>query len=114
MRIAAITVLGLLGLFLSWRSADAATLTQSFEKTYPLRSGGELQLRNINGGVTVEAWDKDEVRVEAQKKVKGSSDDAVRRAINETRIEVTPTAGGLKIDTIHPKRTDGFFGWLSG
>jgi DUF4097 and DUF4098 domain-containing protein YvlB len=93
-------------------SASAATLKENFDKTIPLKPGSQVTLRNINGGVTFEAWDRDEVRIEAEKKVKAGSDEAVRKAMSQVRIEVTPGAGGLRIETKVPKNGDGLFAWL--
>jgi Putative adhesin len=92
-------------------SVNAATLKENFDKTIPLKAGS-VTLRNINGAVTFEAWDRDEVRVEAEKKVKAGTDGAARKAMSQVRIEVTPSAGGLRIETKMPKQGSGFFDWL--
>ena len=42
-------------------------VTREFAQTYPLRSGGSLELNNVNGTVHIEAWDKDVVEVRAVK-----------------------------------------------
>ncbi|MBA3354157.1 MAG: DUF4097 family beta strand repeat protein, partial [Blastocatellia bacterium] len=54
------------------RSVPAAEIvvgdeTEKFEQTYPLSRNGNVRVSNINGSVTVEAWDRDEVRLEATK-----------------------------------------------
>jgi DUF4097 and DUF4098 domain-containing protein YvlB len=95
-------------------SASAATLKENFDKTFPLSPGSEVTLRNVNGAVTFEAWDRNEVRVEAEKRVKAGSDDAARKAMGQVRIEVTPGSGGLRIETRLPKRGDGVFDWIFG
>jgi DUF4097 and DUF4098 domain-containing protein YvlB len=93
-------------------AASAATLKENFDKTIPLKPGSAVTLRNVNGGVTVEAWDRGEVRIEAEKKVKAGTDEAARKTMSQVRIEVTPGAGGLRIETKIPKNGDGFFAWL--
>lgn len=90
------------------------TVKETFLKTYPLQAGGELRVENTNGGITVEAWDRNEVRVEAVKQVKAESAEKAREAMKALRIEVTPSAGALQILTRYPKKGDGFFDWLSG
>jgi len=107
-------VLGILGLVFCGGNAEAATRTENFAKSYPLGAGGEVQLRNVNGGVTLEAWDRNEVRVEAEKKARGRDDAAIRKALQEIRIEVSRTAGGLRIETRLPSRKNGFLDWLTG
>ena len=41
--------------------------TEKFDKTYPLSANGRVSLSNVNGSVVVEAWDRNEVRVEYTK-----------------------------------------------
>src|SRR5687768_18562091 len=40
---------------------------EKFEQTYPLSKNGNVSVSNVNGSITVEAWDRDEVRLEATK-----------------------------------------------
>jgi DUF4097 and DUF4098 domain-containing protein YvlB len=41
--------------------------TEKFEQTYPISRNGRVSVQNVNGSITVEAWDRDEVRLEATK-----------------------------------------------
>jgi DUF4097 and DUF4098 domain-containing protein YvlB len=41
--------------------------TERFEQTYPLLANGKVSVSNVNGSITVEAWDRNEVRLEAVK-----------------------------------------------
>jgi DUF4097 and DUF4098 domain-containing protein YvlB len=104
-------------LALAWTSSAQAaeTVKETFQKTYPLQAGGELRVENANGGITVEAWDRNEVQVEAIKQVRAESAEKAREAMKALRIEVKPSAGALQILTKYPKNEgDGFFDWLSG
>jgi len=94
----------LCGLLLVGAAAHAATVKDRFDQTVPLRPGSEVRLTNVNGGVTFEAWDRSEVRIEAEKRVKAGSDEAARKLMGQIRIEVANTASGLRIDTRLPKR----------
>ncbi|MEJ7846915.1 MAG: DUF4097 family beta strand repeat-containing protein [Pyrinomonadaceae bacterium] len=40
---------------------------EKFDQTYPLNANGRLSVSNVNGSITVEAWDKNEVRLEVTK-----------------------------------------------
>jgi putative adhesin len=104
----------LLGLIFAGTAAGAATLKQPFEKSYPLKAGGAFAIHNVNGGVDVEAWDRDEVRVVAEKKVRAGSEATAKKILDQVRIEATPSAGSLRIDTKLPRRHEGLFDWLSG
>ncbi|HVR99397.1 MAG TPA: DUF4097 family beta strand repeat-containing protein [Thermoanaerobaculia bacterium] len=106
-------VAGLILTVFAWRAAEAATLTEKFDKTYSVKSNGDVELHNVNGSVTVEAWDQNHVRVQAEKKVK-ADDDKARELMKQLQIEVTETGGGLRIVTRMPKRNGGLFDWMSG
>jgi Putative adhesin len=102
-------------LLLTGTAARAVELKERFDRTVPLRSGSKVELSNVNGGATFVAWDRDEVRVEAEKKVKAGNADEAQRVMKQIRIEVTQTAGGgLRIETKTPRRENGFFDWLYG
>lgn len=94
--------------------ALAATASETFEATYPFAPGDELAIDNVNGSIEVEAWDRDEVRVEAEKKVKASSRERAEEALAELTVEVRESPGRLEISTESPRGTDGFLAWLTG
>ncbi|HWM95112.1 MAG TPA: DUF4097 family beta strand repeat-containing protein [Thermoanaerobaculia bacterium] len=110
--------LAILALALTWTSATsleaAETVKETFQKSYPLQSGGELSVENRNGGITVEAWDRNEVQVVAVKQVKAGSGEKAREAMKKIKIDVQSGAGAVRIATRLPKEGDGFFDWLSG
>ena len=99
----------LCGLLLVGAAAHAVTVKDRFDKTVPLRPGSEVRLTNDNGGVTFEAWDRPEVRIEAEKQVRAGSDAVARKLLSQIRIEVANTPSGLRIDTRLPKREEGSF-----
>ena len=41
--------------------------TEKFEQTYPLSANGRVSVSNVNGSIVVEAWDRNEVHLEATK-----------------------------------------------
>lgn len=97
-------------------TAFGATLTENIDKTFDVKPGAEVRLTNVNGGITITAWDQPRVRVVAEKQVKGSRDDA-QEALKELRVEIQPQGGGLVINTRYPKDNEGIaslFSWLSG
>lgn len=95
-------------------TAWAATLTEHFDKSYPLRSGGSFIVKNVNGAVTVEGWDQQQVQINAVKEVRAESDGDARQAMSHVTIEVTETAGNLRVETKMPRRGEGFWDLLSG
>ena len=41
--------------------------TERFEQTYPLSANGKVSVSNVNGSITIEAWDRNEVKLEVTK-----------------------------------------------
>lgn len=104
-------ILPLCGLLLAGAIAHqaqaATTLKESFDQTVPLRAGSEVRLTNVNGRVTFEAWDRGEVRIEAEKQVRAGDADKARKLMSQIKIEVTPGPAGLRIDTRIPRHEEG-------
>lgn len=96
-------------------AAGAETLTEKLDRTVPFQAGSQLRLSNVNGAVTLEAWDRNEVHIMAEKKVKAGDADVARKYMSQLKINITQDAGGLRIDTQYPRRQgDGFFDWMFG
>lgn len=77
---------------------SAARVTEKFSQTYPLAATGTVSLSNINGTVVIEAWDRDEVAIEAEKIAR--DEDALARA----KIVIDHTPDRIAIKTEHQKR----------
>lgn len=99
----------LCGLLLVGAAAQAVTLKDRFEQTVPLKPGAEVRLSNENGGVTFEAWDRNEVHIVAEKQVRAGSSDQARKLMSQIKIDVVPGPSGLRIDTHMPKRGESGF-----
>ena len=105
----------LIAAILAAGAAGAETLTEKLDRTVPLQAGSQVRLSNVNGAVTLEAWDRNEVRIEAEKKVKSGDADVARKYMSQLKINITQEAGGLRIDTQYPRRQGGgFFDWMFG
>jgi len=90
--------LGLLPLLLCGNSVFANVITSAhvdFRQTYSLGPGGRVAIQNLYGDVSITAWDRDDVLVEA---IKRSSDP---RRLDDARIVVEPSASGLSIHTAY-------------
>jgi len=57
--------------------------TERFDQTYPLNAGGRVSVSNVNGSVTIEAWDRNEVKLEYVK----TADTKERLSDLEVRID---------------------------
>ena len=84
--------------------------TEHFDQTYPLTANGRVNLSNVNGGVTVEAWDRNEVRVEYTK----TADSKERLSDVNVRIDSRADAISIETDYDNWKRdnnNNGDHGW---
>jgi DUF4097 and DUF4098 domain-containing protein YvlB len=73
-------------------------LTEEFHQTYPLSATGRVAIENINGGVRVSVWDRNEVKVDAIKTAR------TREQLEEVQIEVVNTTDSVRIKTKCPDR----------
>lgn len=97
-------------------SASGATLTETIDKTFDVKPGSSVVLKNMNGGITISSWDQPRVRVLAVKEAKGDREDA-NEAMRELKVQITPRNGGLSITTDYPEHHNGvasIFDWLTG
>jgi hypothetical protein len=97
-------------------TALAVELKETIDRTFDVRPGAMVALKNVNGSITIGSWDQPRVRVIALKEVEGGRESA-RDAMKELRVDLQPRDGGLVVTTHYPKEHDGigsFFDWLSG
>jgi DUF4097 and DUF4098 domain-containing protein YvlB len=78
-------------------------VTEEFHQTYPLNAGGSVALSNINGGVHVVAWDRNEVKVDAVKRA------YTQERLREAKINVDADANSVQIETEYPE-----YNWQRG
>ena len=78
-------------------ASAAAQVTEEFHRTVPLSSNGRVSLENINGGVTITGWERNEVQIDAVKKATS------QQKLNEARIEVDASGDAVRIRTRYPE-----------
>jgi DUF4097 and DUF4098 domain-containing protein YvlB len=74
--------------------AVRGSVTETITQNYPLTAEGTVALSNINGDVTIKAWDKNEVAIEAVKKAENAGD----LAKIHVKIEAGPNRIVIKSD----------------
>jgi DUF4097 and DUF4098 domain-containing protein YvlB len=67
--------------------------TERLDKTFPLNPNGRISLSNVNGSITVEAWDRNEVKLEALKVADS------KERLSQVEIKIDATSDYLKIST---------------
>ncbi len=78
----------------------AAEVREEFHKTVAMDSNGTLSLKNVNGGVKVTAWERNEIQIDAVKT--GRSEEKLR----EARIEVFGSGHSVYVETKYPEHSN--------
>jgi DUF4097 and DUF4098 domain-containing protein YvlB len=94
------TVILFVAVMLAVGVARAADVTETYDQTFPLDPNGRIALDNINGDVTVDVWDRSEVRVFAIKRASSSE------RLDALKIEVDASHDAVVIDTRYPNSRD--------
>ena len=102
-----------LALMFALGAAKAETLEETIDRTLPFAPGSLLELSNTNGDVEITAWDRDEIQIEAYKKVKASNDDRARRAFEDLEVVMQESSTGVSIETEYPRGMSGWWGSVS-
>jgi Putative adhesin len=77
-----------------------AGVREEFHKTVAMEANGNFSLQNVNGGITISAWDKNEVQIDAVKTA--GSDEKLHAA----RIEVAGCGSSVDVQTRYPDQTN--------
>ncbi len=73
------------------------------ERTVELGAGGALVIESINGSITIKAWDRTQVGITAQKKVRSKNGNAAE-LLQQIEVDIRETAGRVAIETLVPGR----------
>jgi DUF4097 and DUF4098 domain-containing protein YvlB len=77
---------------------------EDFHFSYPLSSGGTLQVENSNGSVEIDGWDQNTVEISGTKYANSEE------RMKEVKIDVSPSANSVRIRTIAPLDRRGNYG----
>jgi len=73
-------------------------------KQFPLKNGGLVTLKNSNGKVEIEGWDKEEFYMEAEKQVKAGSREKAEKMLAEVEIMIDQSANEISIEAREPQQ----------
>lgn len=79
-------------------TATVAAVTdenERFEKTYPLNPNGRVCVSNVDGSIVVEAWDRNEVKLEYTKTA------ATKERLAEVEIRIDASPERIEVETMH-------------
>lgn len=67
--------------------------TERFEQTYPLNASGRVSVSNVNGSITIETWDRQEVKLEYVKTAES------RERLSEVEIRIDAGQDYFQVET---------------
>jgi DUF4097 and DUF4098 domain-containing protein YvlB len=91
------------------------TYREKYDRVFDFQPGTRLVVSNENGSVTVRNWDKNAVRIVAEKRARSSNEEKAREALKSVKIDVHADGRTLVVETDTPDSgAAGFFQWLEG
>ncbi|HYP12650.1 MAG TPA: hypothetical protein VEQ63_01895 [Bryobacteraceae bacterium] len=77
---------------------------EDFHIAQPFKPGSQLSIENANGSIEIVSWDKSEIDISGTKFANSES------ALKAVKIDVTPSAGGIRVRTLTPSGQWGNWG----
>ena len=71
--------------------------TERFEQSYPLNANGRVSVSNINGSIVVDAWDRNEVKLEAVKIADS------KETLSEVELKIESRPDSFSVETDYDK-----------
>lgn len=78
---------------------------EKFEQSYPLSANGRVAVSNVNGSIVVEAWERNEVKLEAVKIAD------TKEALADVQIKVDSRADSFSVEADYDSWRRGEKGW---
>lgn len=74
------------------------------ERSVEFTPGGRVTIVNVNGDISVNSWDRHEVKMKAVKRARAESEEAARLLLEKTTVQFDRTDEGIDIRTDAPKK----------
>jgi DUF4097 and DUF4098 domain-containing protein YvlB len=94
--------------------AFSQTVEDVYSRTIPLKSQGLISLENMNGNIKIEGWDKEEVYLEAEKRIKTDNRKDAEEALDQVEIIVDEGDNEISIHSRVPQKSGGIWDWIFG
>ncbi len=96
-------------------ACSAYKLKETWQRSFEVDEGVEFILRNVNGGIEIKGWDKDEIDVFAEIEIKAPSKSKAEKLYEKLKFDVEAERDRVEIEAKRPRvRQDGLFGGLFG
>ena len=107
-----------LGLFLAASAvaagavrAEATEVRRVTERLIPFESGGQVQIDDKNGNITIEGWPRNEVRIQVTRVVRAEDRAKAEELIKELQADVVVHSDRIVIESLFPKRSESVGIW---
>ncbi|MBT3602295.1 MAG: DUF4097 family beta strand repeat protein [Candidatus Latescibacteria bacterium] len=77
---------------------------ETIEQTLDFKSGQLLKVSGLNGSIVIKTGRDDQIEMVVIKKAKANTEQEAEELLENTYIEIEPTAKGLEISTKHPEQ----------
>jgi DUF4097 and DUF4098 domain-containing protein YvlB len=74
-----------------------AEVYESIDETLDFHSGGRFTLENVNGSITIETWDREQIRIQAEKKANSQA------SLDDIEVEIRGSGGEVNVKTYYPR-----------
>jgi DUF4097 and DUF4098 domain-containing protein YvlB len=81
--------------------ASSAEVTEPFSQTVPLTANGSFSIENVNGSISLETWDRNEVEILATRKAPDAE------TLERVKIEVEAEPSKVSVSTEYEGHTEG-------
>jgi hypothetical protein len=96
-RLAITGLFGLLGLMAFSLQARCGDFYDEIEKTFVLRSLGQLQITNLRGGIVVHGWSQDKIRVKARRRASAANPEEAKRLFSALDFRYREIDGDIEL-----------------
>jgi hypothetical protein len=90
-------------------SGNQSLKVKNYSKSYPLDANDRIKLSNQYGKITVNTWDRHEVKVDIQIKAEARNDDDAQKLINGVQISDNKIGDQVSFKTNISRDDDGFW-----
>ncbi len=84
-----------------------AKAEEGWSRTYPITAGGQVEILNTSGAISLVAGDGTQVEVVAEKTARAATDTDAKDLLKQIAIREDVTAGRVRLETRQPTTLDG-------
>ncbi|MDD5541768.1 MAG: DUF4097 family beta strand repeat-containing protein [Acidobacteriia bacterium] len=81
---------------------DAIQRQEEISKSFDLKRGGSVSVRNVNGSITVTGWDQERVQLVAVKSAGGFDDHDAQENLKRLEVHIDQNGNTLTVETRSP------------